>query len=90
VHNGRLRHRATRDRQDAARQRLREFAAAGVRFRYRRLTELWKRDGGRVTTDGRWFRTLTVVDIYNSREAQALVADRHRSGGKRLIRWHAR
>ena len=33
------------------------------------------------TTDGRWFRTLTVVDIY-TRESLALVADRSLTGVK--------
>jgi putative transposase len=33
------------------------------------------------TTDGRWFRTLTVVDIY-PREALALVVDRSLTGVK--------
>jgi putative transposase len=131
VHNGTLRYRATRDRQDALRQRLRELAAVRVRFGYRRLTVLLKRDGWKVnakriyrlydleglavrtkprkklasrarvpavtptranerwtmdfvsarTADGRWFRTLTVVDIY-TREALALVADRSLTGLK--------
>jgi putative transposase len=131
VHNGTLRYRATRDRQDALRQRLRELAAVRVRFGYRRLTVPLKRDGWKVnakriyrlydleelavrtkprkklasrarvpavaptranerwtmdfvsarTTDGRWFRTLTVVDIY-TREALALVADRSLTGVK--------
>ena len=121
----------TRDRQDALRQRRRELAAVRVRFGYRRLTVLLKRDGWKVnakrvyrlytleglavrtkprkklasrarvpavtptranerwtmdfvsarTTDGRWFRTLTVVDIY-TREALALVADRSLTGVK--------
>ena len=48
VHNGTLRYRSTRDRQDALRQRLRELAAVRVRFGYRRLTVLLKRDGWRV------------------------------------------
>jgi putative transposase len=131
VHNGTLRYRATRDRQDALRQRLRELAAVRVRFGYRRLTVLLKRDGWKVnakriyrlydleglavrtkprkklasrarvpaamptranerwtmdfvsarTIDGRWFRALTVVDIY-TREALALVADRSLTGLK--------
>ena len=107
----------TRDPQEALRQRLRELAAVRVRFGYRRLTVLLKREGWTVnatrvyrlydreglavrtkprkklasrarvpavaptrpnerwtmdfvsarTTDGRWFRTLTVVDIYTRR-----------------------
>src|SRR5436309_13370286 len=48
VHNGTLRYRSTRDRQDALRQRLRELAAVRVRFGYRRLTVLLKREGWRV------------------------------------------
>jgi HTH-like domain len=48
VHNGTLRYRSTRDRQDALRQRSRELAAVRVRFGYRRLTVLLKREGGRV------------------------------------------
>ena len=43
------RYRLTRDRQDALRQRLREFAAVRVRFGYRRLTVLLKRDGWKVS-----------------------------------------
>ncbi len=40
-----LRYQHTRDRQDALRQRLRELAAVRVRFGYRRLTVLLKREG---------------------------------------------
>jgi putative transposase len=126
-----LRYRSTRDRQDALRQRLRELAAVRVRFGYRRLTVLLKREGWRVNAkriyrlyvdegltvrttprkrlasrarvpapaptcpnerwsmdfvsarlaDGRWFRTLTVLDVY-TREALALVADRSLTGVK--------
>jgi putative transposase len=43
-----LRYHSIRDRQDALRQRLRELAAARVRFVYRRLTVLLKREGWRV------------------------------------------
>jgi putative transposase len=43
-----LRYRLTRDPQDALRQRLRELAAVRVRFGYRRLTVLLKREGWRV------------------------------------------
>jgi putative transposase len=131
VHNGTLRYRSTRDRQEALRQRLRELAAVRIRFGYRRLTVLLKREGWRVNAkriyrlysdegltvrtkprkrlasrprvpvpaptrpnerwsmdfvsarlaDGRWFRTLTVLDVY-TREALALVADRSLSGIK--------
>ena len=126
-----LRYRSTRDRQDALRQRLRELAAVRVRFGYRRLTVLLKREGWRVNAkriyrlyddegltvrtkprkrlasrprvpmptatrpnerwsmdfvsarlgDGRWFRTLTVLDLY-TRESLALVADRSLTGVK--------
>ena len=126
-----LRYRLTRDPQDALRQRLRELAAVRVRFGYRRLTVLLKREGWCVnakriyrlyslerlevrtkprkklasrarvplprptrpnerwsmdfvsarTTDGRWFRTLTVLDLY-TRESLALVADRSLTGVK--------
>jgi putative transposase len=121
----------TRDPQEALRQRLRELAAVRVRFGYRRLTVLLKREGWTVnakrvyrlydlegltvrttprkklasrarvpavaptrpnerwtmdfvsarTSDGRWFRTLTIVDIY-TREALALVVDRSLTGVK--------
>jgi putative transposase len=121
----------TRDPQEALRQRLRELAAVRVRFGYRRLTVLLKREGWTVnakrvyrlydlegltvrtkprkklasrarvpavaptrpnerwtmdfvsarTADGRWFRTLTIVDIY-TREALALVVDRSLTGVK--------
>jgi len=131
VHNGTLRYRATRDRQEALRQRLRELASVRVRFGYRRLTVLLKREGWRVNAkriyrlyvdenltvrtkprrrlasrpraplpaptrpnerwgmdfvsarlaDGRWFRTLTVLDVY-TRESLALVADRSLTGVK--------
>jgi putative transposase len=131
VHNGTLRYCSTRDRQEALRQRLRELAAVRVRFGYRRLTVLLKREGWRVnakriyrlydqegltvrtkprkklasrarvplpaptrpnerwsmdfvsarTVDGRWFRTLTVLDIY-TRESLALIADRSLTGVK--------
>jgi putative transposase len=125
------RYRLTRDPQDALRQRLRELAAVRVRFGYRRLTVLLKREGWRVNAkrisrlyglegltvrtkprkklasharvplrrptrpnerwsmdfvsarlaDGRWFRTLTVLDLF-TRESLALVADRALSGVK--------
>jgi putative transposase len=131
VHNGTLRYRLTRDRQDVLRRRLRELAAVRVRFGYRRLTVLLKREGWRVNAkriyrryadegltvrtkprrklasrarvplpaptrpnerwsmdfvsarlaDGRWFRTLTVMDVY-TRESLALVADRSLTGVK--------
>jgi putative transposase len=131
VHNGTLRYRSTRDRQDALRQRLRELAAVRVRFGYRRLTVLLKREGWRVNAkriyrlyeleglavrtkprkklasrvrvplpaatrpnerwsmdfvsarlaDGRWFRTLTVLDLY-TRESLTLVAERSLTGVK--------
>ena len=126
-----LRYRSRRDRQDALRQRLRELAAVRVRFGYRRLTVLLKREGWPVNAkriyrlyldegltvrtklrkrlasrprvplpaptrpnerwsmdfvsarleDGRWFRTLTVLDVY-TRESLALVADRSLTGVK--------
>jgi putative transposase len=131
VHKGTLRYRLTRDRQDALRRRLRELAAVRVRFGYRRLTVLLRREGWHVNAkriyrlyldegltvrtkprrklasrtrvplpaptrpnerwsmdfvsarlaDGRWFRTLTVIDVY-TREALALVADRSLTGVK--------
>ena len=131
VRNGTLRYRLTRDPQEALRQRLCELAAVRVRFGYRRLTVLLKREGWRVntkriyrlygleglevrtkprkkranrlrvprpaamrpnerwtmdfvsarTTDGRWFRTLTVLDLY-TRESLALIADRSLTGVK--------
>src|SRR4051812_17833082 len=126
-----LRYPLTRDPQEALRQRLRELAAVRVRFGYRRLTVLLKREGWRVNAkriyrlyglerlevrtkprkklasrarvprpaptrpnerwsmdfvsarlaDGRWFRTLTVLDVY-TRESLALVADRSLTGVK--------
>jgi len=126
-----MRYQHTRDRQDALRQRLRELAAVRVRFGYRRLTVLLKREGWPVNAkriyrlyddegltvrtkprkrlasrprvampaatrpnerwsmdfvsarllDGRWFRTLTVLDLY-TRESLALVADRSLTGVK--------
>lgn len=125
------RYRLTRDPQEALRQRLRELAAVRVRFGYRRLTVLLKREGWRVNAkriyrlyglegltvrttprrklasrarvplprptrpnerwsmdfvsarlaDGRWFRTLTVLDLF-TRESLALVADRSLTGVK--------
>lgn len=45
VHKGTLRYEQRRDRQEALRQRLRELAAVRVRFGYRRLTVLLKREG---------------------------------------------
>jgi putative transposase len=126
-----LRYASTCDRQEALRQRLRELAAVRVRFGYRRLTVLLKREGWPVNAkriyrlygdegltvrtkrrkrlasrprvpmpaatrpnerwsmdfvsarlvDGRWFRTLTVLDLY-TRESLALVADRSLTGVK--------
>lgn len=43
-----LQYRSRRDPQEALRMRLRELAAARVRFGYRRLTVLLRRDGWRV------------------------------------------
>ena len=40
-----LRYESHRDRQEALRMRLRELAASRVRFGYRRLTVLLKREG---------------------------------------------
>jgi putative transposase len=121
----------TRDRQEGLRQRLRELAAVRVRFGYRRLTVLLRREGWHVNAkrvyrlygeeglavrtqprkklasrprvplpaatranerwsmdfvsarlaDGRWFRTLTVLDLY-TRECLALVPDRSLTGVK--------
>ena len=126
-----LRYERMRDRQEALRQRLRELAAVRVRFGYRRLTVLLKREGWCVNAkriyrpyddegltvrtqtrkrfasrprvpmptatrpnerwsmdvvsarlvDGRWFRTLTVLDLY-TRESLALIADRSLTGVK--------
>jgi putative transposase len=134
VRIGTLRYQSIRDHQDALRQRLRELAAVRVRFGYRRLTVLLRREGWRVnakriyrlygdeglavrtkprkrlasrarvplpaptrpnerwsmdfvsarTADGRWFRTLTVLDVY-TRESLALVADRSLTGVKTPI-----
>lgn len=131
VRIGTLRYQSVRDHQDALRQRLRELAAVRVRFGYRRLTVLLRREGWRVnakriyrlygdegltvrtkprkklasrarvplptptrpnerwsmdfvsarTADGRWFRTLTVLDVY-TRESLALIADRSLTGVK--------
>lgn len=125
------RYRLTRDPQEALRRRLRELASVRVRFGYRRLTVLLRREGWRVNAkriyrlygleglevrtkprkrlasrarvvrptvtrpserwsmdfvsarlaDGRWFRTLTVLDVY-TRECVALVADRSLTGAK--------
>jgi putative transposase len=126
-----LRYQSTRDPQDALRRRLRELASVRVRFGYRRLTVLLKREGWPVNAkriyrlyglenlevrtkprkrlasrlrvplptatrpnerwsmdfvsarlaDGRWFRTLTVMDVF-TRESLALVADRSLTGIK--------
>jgi putative transposase len=123
------RYRLRRDPQEALRQRLRELAAVRVRFGYRRLTVLLRREGWQVNAkriyrlygleglvvrtkarkklasrarvplprpirpnerwsmdfvstrlaNGRWFRTLTVLDLY-TRESLALVADRSLTG----------
>jgi putative transposase len=125
------RYRLTRDPQEALRQRLRALAAVRVRFGYRRLTVLLRREGWKVNAkriyrlyglkgltmrttprrklasrarvpqpgptrpnerwsmdfvsarlaNGRWFRTLTVLDVY-TRESLALVADRSLTGVK--------
>jgi len=48
VRMGALRYRSRRDRQEVLRQRLRALAAVRVRFGYRRLTVLLKREGWRV------------------------------------------
>jgi putative transposase len=45
VRIGTLRYQSIRDHQDALRQRLRELAAVRVRFGYRRLTVLLRREG---------------------------------------------
>jgi putative transposase len=43
-----LRRKSRRDPQDALRLRLRELAASRVRYRYRRLTVLLRREGWKV------------------------------------------
>ena len=44
---GTLRYQSTKDKQEELRGRIRELAAARVRYGYRRITVLLKREGGR-------------------------------------------
>ena len=62
--------------------RKRLASRARVPPRPTRPNERWSMDFVSArTTDGRWFRTLTVLDLY-TRESLALVADRSLTGVK--------
>lgn len=77
LNNGTLRYRATRDRQDALRQRLRELAAVRVRFGYRRLTVLLKREGWRVNAK-RIYRLYTLEGLEVRTKPRKKLASRAR------------
>src|SRR5262249_6916616 len=77
VHNGTLRYCSTRDRQDALRQRLKELAAVRVRFGYRRLTVLLKREGWPVNAK-RIYRLYDEEDLAVRTKPRKKLASRTR------------
>jgi rubrerythrin len=58
------RYRLTRDPQEALRQRLRELAAVRVRFGYRRLTVLLRREGWKVAAFKQTLDALPNVIVF--------------------------
>jgi putative transposase len=72
-----LRYQGHRDPQDALRMRLREVAAARVRFGYRRLTVLLRRDGWRVNAK-RIYRLYTEEGLMVRTKVRVRSARRHR------------
>jgi putative transposase len=79
-----LRYQGHRDPQEALRMRLRELAASWVRFGYRRLTVLLRRDGWRVnakriyrlyTEEGLMVRTKVRVRAARRNHVPQAVAD---------------
>jgi len=72
-----LRYQSHRDRQEALRMRLREVAASRVRFGYRRLTVLLKREGWRVNAK-RIYRLYTEEGLTVRTTRRKKAASRHR------------
>lgn len=72
-----LRYQGHRDRQEGLRMRLRELAAARVRFGYRRLTVLLRRDGWRVNAK-RIYRLYTEEGLTVRTKHRTKAACRHR------------
>jgi putative transposase len=72
-----LQYRSRRDPQEALRMRLRELAAARVRFGYRRLTILLRRDGWRVNAK-RIYRLYTEEGLIVRTKIRRRAARRHR------------
>ena len=72
-----LQYRSRRDPQEALRMRLRELAAARVRFGYRRLTVLLRRDGWRVNAK-RIYRLYTEEGLIVRTKIRRRAARRHR------------
>jgi putative transposase len=69
-----LRYKSTRESQEALRRRLRELAAVRVRFGYRRLTVLLKREGWKVNTK-------RVYRIYREEGLMVRTQEKEGSGG---------
>lgn len=72
-----LRYQSHRDRQEGLRMRLRELAAARVRFGYRRLTVLLRRDGWRVNAK-RIYRLYTEEGLMVRTKVRVRAVRRHR------------
>lgn len=72
-----LQYRSRRDPQEALRMRLRELAASRVRFGYRRLTVLLRRDGWRVNAK-RIYRLYTEEGLRVRTTIRVRAARRHR------------
>jgi len=72
-----LQYQSRRDPQEALRMRLRELAAARVRFGYRRLTVLLRRDGWRVNAK-RIYRLYTEEGLRVRTKIRGRAARRHR------------
>lgn len=72
-----LQYRSRRDPQEALRMRLRELAAARVRFGYRRLTVLLRRDGWRVNAK-RIYRLYTEEGLIVRTKVRVRAARRSR------------
>ena len=71
------RYERTRDPQEALRQRLRELAAVRVRFGYRRLTVLLRREGWRVNAK-RIYRLYTIKGLKVRTKPRRKLASRAR------------
>src|SRR5208282_3015094 len=84
-----LRYRSRRDPQTALRMRLRELAASRVRFGYRRLTVLLRREGWKVNAK-RIYRLYTEDGLTVRTKLRRKIARRQRVPLQRATRPHER